>query len=134
MKKSSKILFILLLSLSTLISGTLIHTFVATSNGETINLSWETSIEENIKEFEILRGRDKDNLAPIARVAAKGNNSNYTYVDENAYKTSGTFYSYGLVLVDNSGSRSQVVMNTQVVHDNVSSVKRTWGSIKALFR
>ncbi|MCB0748173.1 MAG: hypothetical protein H6613_19945 [Ignavibacteriales bacterium] len=134
MKKSSNILLILLLSLSTLISGTLIHTFVATSNGDAINLSWETSIEENIKEFEILRGRDKDNLAPIARVTAKGNNSNYTYVDENAYKTSSTFYSYGLILVDNSGSRSQVVMHTQVVHDNVSSVKRTWGSIKALFR
>ena len=58
----------------------------------------------------------------------------YSYVDENAYKSSGAFYAYGLILVDYSGNRSEVVMNTQVIHDNVSSVKRTWGSIKALFR
>ncbi len=134
MKLISKISLVFLISLTTLISGTLIHRFVAESNGENITLIWETSVEENIKQFEILRGPDKDNLAPIAVVNAKGNNSSYTYIDENAYKTSASFYAYGLVLVDNSGSRSNVVLRTQIMHDKVSGFKRTWGSIKALFR
>ncbi|MFZ1290618.1 MAG: hypothetical protein WAR79_11045 [Melioribacteraceae bacterium] len=134
MKNSTKIFLAFLFILSTTIGGTLIDSFVASSNGDSITLSWQTIIEENVNEFEILRGRDKDNLSAIAVVKAKGNNSQYTFVDENAYKTSGSFYAYGLVLVDYSGNKSQVVMNTQVVHDNVSSVKKTWGSIKALFR
>ncbi|MBK8946033.1 MAG: hypothetical protein IPM32_12295 [Ignavibacteriae bacterium] len=134
MKISSKILITFLLILSTTIGGTLIDSFVAKSNGDSITLTWQTIVEENVKEFEILRGKDKDNLTPIATVDAKGNNSEYSFVDENAYKTSGSFYAYGLVLVDNAGNKSQVVMNTQVVHDKVSGVKRTWGSIKALFR
>jgi hypothetical protein len=134
MKNSTKIFLAFLFILSTTIGGTLIDSFVASSNGDSITLSWQTIIEENVSEFEILRGKDKDNLSAIAVVKAKGNNSQYTFVDENAYKTSGSFYAYGLVLVDYSGNKSQVVMNTQVVHDNVSSVKKTWGSIKALFR
>lgn len=134
MKISSKIFIAILFIISTTIGGTLIDSFVAKSNGDTITLTWQTIVEENVKEFEILRGKDKDNLSPIAVISAKGNNSIYSYVDENAYKSSGAFYAYGLILVDYSGNRSEVVMNTQVVHDNVSSVKRTWGSIKALFR
>lgn len=134
MKFSYKIFVLSLFTISTIISGTLISSFIATSNGDTITLNWETSFEDNIKGFEILRGKDKDNLAPIATVDAKGNNSQYSYVDQNAYKTSSSFYAYGLVLIDNFGNKSGVVMHTQVVHDNVSSVKRTWGSIKALFR
>jgi hypothetical protein len=134
MKISYKILVLSLLTISTIISGTLINSFIATSNGDTITLNWETSIEDNIKEFVVLRGKDKDNLYPITTIKAKGNNSQYSFVDENAYKSAASFYAYGLELVDNSGNRSDVVMHTQVVHDNVSSVKRTWGSIKALFR
>ncbi len=44
-----------------------------------------------------------------------------------------SFYAYGLVIVDQDGSRSEP-MHTFVTHNGVSSVKRTWGSIKALFR
>ncbi|MBK7106328.1 MAG: hypothetical protein IPH62_13695 [Ignavibacteriae bacterium] len=134
MKIPTKIFITFFLILSTTIGGTLIDSFVASSNGESITLSWQTIVEENVKEFEILRGKDKDNLTSIAVVKAKGNNSQYIFIDENAYKSSGSFYAYGLILVDYSGNKSQVVMNTQVVHDNVSSVKKTWGSIKALFR
>ena len=133
MKKVIAIISISLFSFSILLGGALIQFFVADSNGDNIVLTWQSASEQNVKEFEILRGHDKDNLVLVATVTAKGNSSNYSYIDENAYKTSDSFYAYGLVIVDNDGSKSEP-MHTFVTHNGVSSVKRTWGSIKALFR
>ena len=57
----------------------------------------------------------------------------YEYVDETAYKSSGTLYYYRIAIVDNSG-QTTYSNSVPVLHDNISSVKKTWGSIKALFR
>ncbi len=114
-------------------AGAFIQFFHATSNGDNIVLTWQTGDELNVKEFIVLRGPDKDHLSKIAEIPAKGSNSEYQFVDENAYKIEGSFYAYGLVILDENGSRSEP-MYAFVTHNGVSSVKRTWGSIKALFR
>ena len=88
--------------------------------------------EPNVQNYEILRGPDKDILNFLNTVKSKGSNSTYTFVDESAYKTSNSFYAYGLVIVYTDGTKSDP-MRISVTH-GVSSVKRTWGSIKALFR
>jgi hypothetical protein len=121
------------ISFSFILGGAFISEFVAKSDSDNIILSWRTTTEDNIKHFEILRGSDKDNLTLITTINPKGDNSYYTFIDENAYKTSDSFYAYGLVIVDLDGTKSDI-MHTRTFHDNVSSVKRTWGSIKALFR
>jgi len=127
-------LFIAVLLSSTLIfAGALIQFFVADSDGDNIVLTWQSSSEQNVKHYQVLRGSDKDHLSMIAIVPAKGNSSSYTYVDENAYKTTDSFYAYGLVIVDEDGSKSES-MYTFVSHNGVSGIKQTWGSIKALFR
>lgn len=133
MKYFPKLLGLILVSSSLLFGGALIQFFVAESNGENIELTWQSSSEQNVHHYEILRGPDKDHLSTIATVPAKGDNSTYTYMDENAYKTTDSFYSYGLIIVDEDGSKSSP-MFIGVTHSGVSSVKRTWGSIKALFR
>ncbi len=133
--KKFKLLIVLTIALnfSILFGGAFVQFFGVDSNGDNITLTWQTTNEENVKEFEILRGADKDNLASISIVASKGNNSSYTYIDKNAYKTNSSFYSYGLVIVDIDGSKSEPITRG-VSHNGVSGVKRTWGSIKALFR
>lgn len=133
MKYSLKILSLLLITFSLIYGGAIIQYFEIESSDGNIILSWQSTTEQNVRHYEILRGPDKDHLTFIASVPAKGDNSNYTYVDENAYKTSDSFYAYGLVIRDNDGSKSDI-MHTRILHQNVSSVKRTWGSIKALFR
>ncbi|MCB0730529.1 MAG: hypothetical protein KDC88_05800 [Ignavibacteriae bacterium] len=133
MKNFPKIFIILFLSVSFLFGGAIIQFFVADSNGDNIVLTWQSTSEQNVKHYEILRGPDKDHLTVIDIILSKGDNSNYSYTDENAYKTTNSFYAYGLVIVDNDGSKSEP-MHTFVTHNGVSSVKRTWGSIKALFR
>lgn len=132
MKLISKISLLLLVT-STLFGGALIQYFVADSNGDNIVLTWQSTSEQNVKEYIILRGPDKDMLSSVAIVKSKGENASYSFTDENAYKTSESFYAYGLIIVDKDGSRSEP-MHTFVTHNGVSSVKRTWGSIKALFR
>lgn len=133
MKYVPKSLLIIILTSSLIFGGAIINFFVADSDGDNIILTWQSSSEQNVQQYEVLRGPDKDHLSTIAIVKAKGDNSTYTYIDENAYKTTDSFYSYGLVVVDRDGIRSNS-MYTFVTHSGVSSVKRTWGSIKALFR
>lgn len=132
MKLISKIFLLLALS-TTLFGGALIQYFVADSNGDNIVLTWQSTSEQNVKEYIIMRGPDKERLSSIALIGSKGENSNYSFTDENAYKTTDSFYAYGLIIVDQDGSKSEP-MHTFVTHNGVSSVKRTWGSIKALFR
>lgn len=132
--KLRNIIFIWLIAfLSVSLGSAFIQFFVADSNGENITLTWQSTDEQNVKEYEILRGPDKDNLISIATIPAKGSNSSYVFYDKSAYKSTASFYAYGLVIVDFDGTRSEP-MYTFVSHDGVSSIKRTWGSIKALFR
>ncbi len=135
MKKKKLIRFTLvfLFTQFVIFGGAFIQYFNAVSSGDNIVLTWQTLNEENVKEFVIFRGPDRDHLAQIAVVEAKGDNSEYTYIDENAYKTNESFYAYALIIVDTDGSRSEPIF-AFVTHNGVSSVKRTWGSIKALFR
>lgn len=132
MKGYIKLFLATILSSTLLFGGAFIHSFVAESNGDNISISWQTTSESNVKNFEILRGYDKDHLSLIATVEAEGDNSYYTFVDENAYKTNNSFYAYGLVIVDKDGSRSEPMY--VFTNHSVSGIKQTWGSIKALFR
>ena len=133
MKYTLHIFSVLLLTFTLIYAGAIIQSFEIESDNGNIILSWQSSTEQNVRQYEILRGPDKDRLTLIASIPAKGDNSLYNYIDENAYKTSDSFYAYGLVIRDNDGSKSEI-MHTRILHENVSSVKRTWGSIKALFR
>ena len=133
MKYTLHIFSVLLLTFTLIYAGAIIQSFEIESDNGNIILSWQSSTEQNVRQYEILRGPEKDRLTLIASIPAKGVNSLYNYIDENAYKTSDSFYAYGLVIRDNDGSKSEI-MHTRILHENVSSVKRTWGSIKALFR
>lgn len=64
-------------------------------------------------------------------VQPKGPNSSYQFVDKSAYKTSDAFYRYRVAIVDNSGYTSY---SQEIAVSSLSGVKRTWGSIKAMFR
>lgn len=133
MNSSVKIIVLIIFTSTIVLGGAIINFFVAESNGDNIVLTWQSGSEQNVKEYEVLRGPDKDHLAVIATIKAKGDNTTYSYIDQNAYKTNDSFYSYGLVVVDSDGIRSST-MYSFITHSGVSSVKRTWGSIKALFR
>ncbi len=104
---------------------------VTPDNGDVI-VEWKTSEEVNLKVFVIERKNQNSPFTDIATVNPTGSNSTYSYRDENAYKTNDLNFTYRLRIVDLDGR----VTYSQEAHVSlsVSSVKRTWGSIKALFR
>ena len=116
--------------ISTTLAGAFIEFFNARSEGENVRLEWKTGEESNLKNYVIERKTPQSDFIEIATVNPKGDNSIYTYIDESAYKATDMVFIYRLKIVAENISHSHEVSVTP----NVSGVKRTWGSIKAMFR
>lgn len=125
-------IFGFLLIVSCVFAGAYLEFFHARSEGENVKLEWKTGDENNLKHFVVQRRNPGSSYIDITTIPPKGSNSFYTYIDESAYKITDLIFIYRLKIVDlnNSTSYSSEVSVTP----NVSGVKRTWGSIKAMFR
>ncbi|MDT8322753.1 MAG: hypothetical protein RRA94_01475 [Bacteroidota bacterium] len=134
MKRIFSVLVILLLVSATAFSGAFLDFFNGRSDGDNIVLEWKTRSESNLQRYEIQRkaGQDGD-FVTLSTVNPKGSNSLYTYIDRSAYKATQSIYVYRLKIVESAGSPASFSSEITVSH-SVSSVKRTWGSIKAMFR
>jgi hypothetical protein len=132
-KNKTYIIISALLLIATVYAGAYIDYFHAKSESDNITLEWKTSEEVNLQKFVIERRTTQGSFSEIATISAKGSNSFYSFVDENAYKASDVLFIYHLKIVDNY---NQVSYSADVtVSHSISSVyKRTWGSIKAMFR
>ena len=104
----------------------------ASSNGNNVFVTWQTLEENNVKNFVVERKTQDSQFIEIGIVLPE-KDKYYEYVDETAYKVSSTLYTYRVKIVDNNGNTTYS-NEAPVLHDNISSVKKTWGSIKALFR
>jgi len=104
----------------------------ARSDGNDITIQWGTTEESLVQEFVIERqGGTEPDFVAIGSVPPKGSNSFYEFVDQTAFKTTTSVYQYRIKIVAADGITYSKVIS--VAH-NVSSVKRTWGSLKAMFR
>ncbi|MGE5458531.1 MAG: hypothetical protein ACM3RX_09270 [Methanococcaceae archaeon] len=136
MKKNILILSVtaILLLAGTIAAGALLDYFHAASSGDNVKIEWKTFEENDVSSFAIERKVVNGTYTVIHTEQPKGSYSTYTYIDETAYKSSERIYIYHLKIVDkyNNVSYSQ---EEHVLHGGqVSGVKRTWGSIKAMFR
>lgn len=133
--KNIIILGLILLCGAPLIGGAFLDFLAARSDGENITLEWKTRAESNVQMFKVERRASSQNdFVPISDIPSKGSNSYYTFVDRAAYKASETVYVYRLRIVDQNPSAPASYSQEVRVSHSVSSVKRTWGSIKAMFR
>lgn len=131
MNMKSKFLILFLITITVIYAGVELISFTAKSQNGNVILNWQTASETNLKNFVLERKSVDGNFFEIAVVEPKSD-KNYQYIDQSAFKTLDAVYSYRIKIVDNDGSVSY--SGVQSVYHNVSSVKRTWGSIKALFR
>lgn len=109
-----------------------IHGLAATSVGGKIVVTWTSDDESGVSGYLIERKAGVDGqwitlTDPLMRPLGSG--TNYTFEDNTAFKTSGTFYQYKITAVGTGN-----VFYVSVSHESVSGVRRTWGSIKAMFR
>lgn len=130
--KNSKYVLVFLLFITVVYAGAYIDYFHARSDGEDVRLEWKTGDENNLQKFVIERKTPQSNFTEIGILNPKGSNSFYFFIDKNAYKSTDLLFNYRLKIVDNSNQASY--SHEVTVSHSVSGVKRTWGSIKAMFR
>lgn len=124
---------LLLVMSSSLMARAVFSFFNARSEGQNVFLEWKTQEEENVSQYVIERkSSNSDTWAAIAYKNPTGSNSYYSYTDENIYKTSDNLYVYRIAIKNEDGSTNH--SSEMRVSVSLSSVKRTWGSIKAMFR
>lgn len=108
-------------------------TMQARSDGSNVTIQWGSTDETSVKEFVIeRRSGTVGEFISIAVIAKQGSNSFYEYIDKSAFKTTGSIYQYRIKVVNSSGGAE--FSNVITISHNVSGVKRTWGSLKAMFR
>ena len=119
------------LLVSLVFGKTVILEFRAEPENEKIVISWRTGEEVDLQHFEVQRSTDRETFVTIGTVPAKGSNSEYQFEDTGLSHFKNVFY-YRLKIVDQDGSYEYT--DTLPVLPKISSIKRTWGTIKALFR
>jgi hypothetical protein len=132
MKKGYFVFFISFLLVASIFAGAYLQDFRGYSEGEDIRIEWETGEETNLDHFVIERKTPESEYIEIATIQPKGSNSFYSYKDESVFKPNDFLFVYRLKIVDNNGISSH--SSTISVTLRPSSVKSTWGSIKAMFR
>ena len=125
-----KILFVLA-CFATAFAGATISYFNVYQNGDNAVVEWSTSSESNVQDFIVQRRTLQSGFVDVATVPTNSDHV-YKYEDKSIYKTTDEFYIYRIAIVDFSQNVSYT--NELRVSMNISGVKRTWGSIKAMFR
>jgi hypothetical protein len=125
----------LLILLPVLAFGDIIrpNSLTAWSDGSNVILTWTTDEEPNVARFEIeKRIGTTGEFFYIGSLSPQGP-SQYQFVDRSTLKTSSTIYQYRIKIVFTNNA-SPIFVGPVTVNHSVSGVRRTWGSIKALFR
>ena len=132
MKMKVSYILLVLLFATAIFAGTFLEYFQGRSEGEDVRLEWKTREEVDLQHFKVERKTPQSSFVEIATIQPKGSNSYYTYLDQSAYKPGDLLFVYRLKIVDSNGQISY--SNEVSISHSVSGVKRTWGSIKAMFR
>lgn len=107
--------------------------FTGRSDGSNVVLTWITDEEPNVARFEIERRTGTiGEFLYIGNVQPKGP-SEYEFIDYSSLTPTSILYQYRIKIVFTNGATPQIVGPITVTH-SVSGVRKTWGSIKALFR
>ena len=132
MKRTLLKLFFAFALISTALAGAFLDYFHIRSENDNVVVEWKTSQETNVDRFVIERRSPQGVFIELATVEPTGSNSFYKYTDKGAYKTNDLLFVYRLKIVDTNNT---VTYSSEAsISLSVSGVKRTWGSIKAMFR
>lgn len=104
--------------------------FHASPDGADVVVAWEVPSEAGITDFRVWRKvNDETQYVYLDHVVPNGS-MNYNYQDYTVFKDEAKTISYKLQVCQNG---AVFTYYTDITH-NPTSVQRTWGSIKAMFR
>jgi hypothetical protein len=122
---------LMLFFFATLYANAIIIEWKAEPEQDKIVLQWKTSQEIDVVKFVVERSNDNLHFSDIGEVLAQGPGFLYRFEDDRSDIMNSIFY-YRLRIVNKNGSTQHNDSLPVITHP--STVKNTWGSIKALFR
>ena len=132
MKRS--VLLVLLATVVSIAFGAIIKDRpTAVSNGSDIYVRWATEDESPVLRFVVVRRAGTvGDFMEINDVDPKGDYSSYEYVDRSVFRTTGGIFQYRIRVY--TGETTYAETEIVTVSHVSSAARRTWGSIKAMFR
>ncbi len=146
MKQALVLLTPYLLAATTLLyASTSITRYTAIPSNDRIYVRWTASVESQLLRYELYRRADNENFTLLTTIQPTGSGSSYEFTDMNVVRimpnlasstrsasaqANPTRYTYLLKII---GTDRTDEMQTSLTYQT-SNTRRTWGSIKALFR
>ena len=103
---------------------------VSALNGADIKIDWTTENESGVSEYRLYRKTGGNSEQKYVGTVYANGTGKYTYYDRDVFKTEATTITYELRVIKN-GNPSFFYASLSY---NTTSVQRTWGSIKGMFR
>ncbi len=106
---------------------------ISEENGDLL-ISWQTDEERDVREYELQRMTRFTNgqFVKVDALTPHGPGKAYLFRDEQVFKSSSEQVDYRLEVVYSDGVREQLA--TEQVNYTSTAIRRTWGSIKAMFQ
>lgn len=103
--------------------------------GNDLVVIWQAELEDGVRQYELnrLTPYSDGGFVMIKSVPAHGVGKQYRYRDNQVYKNAADQVAYRLDVVFQDGSRT-VGVKLESVNYTPTAVRRTWGSIKAMFQ
>ncbi|MGB0650237.1 MAG: hypothetical protein ACPG3U_10575 [Rhodothermales bacterium] len=126
---------VLLLTGATFMAGQVrLSAFEIRAVGSDFQVSWTTEVEDEVRQFEIMRRspNSNDQFVRVHSSSAHGIGQEYGFIDTQVFKSGSDKLDYRLDAVYFNGVREAV--RTESVNYTSTAVRRTWGSLKAMFQ
>jgi len=125
----------MILTGATLFAGRVrVSTFSIQEEGRDFVISWQSDLEEDVRQYEIMRKTpySNDQFVKVHEAVAHGVNKAYNFRDSQVFKAGSDKVDYQLEVVYSNGVRE--IVKTQSMNYTTTAVRRTWGSLKAMFQ
>jgi len=135
LKKGLLILGVILLTGATMFAGRVrVSSFTIQEQGRDFIISWQSDVEEDVRQYEIARKTpySNDQFVRVYETPAHGVNKLYSFKDNQVFKAGSDKVDYQLEVVYSNGVRE--IVKTQSMNYTTTAVRRTWGSLKAMFQ
>ncbi len=108
--------------------------FKVSEEGGDLVISWQTEEELDVREYELQRMTRFTNgqFVKVEALSPHGPDKAYFFTDEQIFKSSSERVDYRLEVIYTDGVRQQLAR--EQVNYTSTAIRRTWGSIKAMFQ
>jgi hypothetical protein len=134
LRPTSLIFLVLVLCAASMGYGVKLEFFDVQPEGRDFSIKWQMEVEEQVREYELTRKTPYSNeqFVKVQAFPAHGVGVPYEFQDDQVYKSGAERLDYRLEAVYDNGIREVIV--TQSLNYTSTAIRRTWGSIKAMFQ